>query len=125
MLPIKGVFKNAMATSLEGNSKLSGGISEFHLPKCNSPASKKEGLSLTMKLVRSLICGIFGVIFALTFLYLYCSRRDKKDRTLSDLDKFPQVSYQSLLRATNGFSSTNLVGMGSFGSVYKGILEQG
>ena len=35
------------------------------------------------------------------------------------------LSYQSLLNATNGFSSTNLVGVGSFGFVYKGILDEG
>ncbi|XP_048440127.1 probable LRR receptor-like serine/threonine-protein kinase At3g47570 [Pyrus x bretschneideri] len=125
MLPIKGVFKNATATSVEGNSKLCGGIPEFHLPKCKLQHAKKKGLSLTMKLVLSLVCGILGVIFALTFLYLYCSGRDKKGQAATDSDKFPQVSYQSLLKATNGFSSTNLVGMGSFGSVYKGLLEQG
>ena len=34
------------------------------------------------------------------------------------------VSYQSLLNATDGFSSANLIGVGSFGSVYKGILDQ-
>ncbi|CAN1347029.1 Probable LRR receptor-like serine/threonine-protein kinase At3g47570 [Linum perenne] len=30
-----------------------------------------------------------------------------------------QLSYQSLYKATNGFSSSNLIGMGSFGTVYK------
>ena len=35
------------------------------------------------------------------------------------------LSYQNLLKATDGFSSTNLIGMGNFGSVYKGILDQG
>ncbi|XP_026423925.1 putative receptor-like protein kinase At3g47110 [Papaver somniferum] len=35
------------------------------------------------------------------------------------------VSYSELLKATNGFNdSTNLISKGSFGSVYKGILEQ-
>uniref|UniRef100_F6HCE2 Protein kinase domain-containing protein n=1 Tax=Vitis vinifera TaxID=29760 RepID=F6HCE2_VITVI len=33
-----------------------------------------------------------------------------------------KVSYQSLLWATDGFSSSNLIGVGSFGSVYRGIL---
>ncbi|XP_022747955.1 receptor kinase-like protein Xa21 [Durio zibethinus] len=35
-----------------------------------------------------------------------------------------RLSYQSILKATNGFSSANLVGTGSFGFVYKGILEE-
>ncbi|CAK9135781.1 unnamed protein product [Ilex paraguariensis] len=34
------------------------------------------------------------------------------------------MSYQSLLKATNGFSSDNLIGMGSFSSMYKGVLDQ-
>ncbi|KAB2063996.1 hypothetical protein ES319_A10G258400v1 [Gossypium barbadense] len=34
------------------------------------------------------------------------------------------LSYQSILKATNEFSMRNLVGSGSFGSVYKGILEE-
>nr|TKR84347.1 hypothetical protein D5086_0000258950 [Populus alba] len=32
------------------------------------------------------------------------------------------LAYKDLLQATNGFSSGNLVGAGSFGSVYKGVL---
>ena len=35
------------------------------------------------------------------------------------------LSYQNLLNTTDGFSSTNLIGVGGFGSVYKGILNQG
>ncbi|CAK9149417.1 unnamed protein product [Ilex paraguariensis] len=35
-----------------------------------------------------------------------------------------KVSYHSLLKATNGFSSDNLIGVGSFSSVYKGVVDQ-
>ncbi|KAM7514961.1 hypothetical protein LguiA_004544 [Lonicera macranthoides] len=35
-----------------------------------------------------------------------------------------RISYQSLFKATNGFSSTNLIGTGSFGHVYKGFLVE-
>ncbi|KAM7462648.1 hypothetical protein LguiA_030769 [Lonicera macranthoides] len=34
------------------------------------------------------------------------------------------LSYEDLLKATDGFSSTNLIGVGSFGYVYKGILDR-
>ncbi|XP_038992140.1 LRR receptor-like serine/threonine-protein kinase EFR [Hibiscus syriacus] len=37
---------------------------------------------------------------------------------------FKNLSYQSLLRATDGFATHNLVGSGNFGYVYKGILEE-
>ncbi|KAK1373378.1 hypothetical protein POM88_029571 [Heracleum sosnowskyi] len=33
------------------------------------------------------------------------------------------VTYQNLYEATAGFSSTNLIGSGRFGSVYKGVLD--
>ena len=38
--------------------------------------------------------------------------------------KFPRVSYKDLAQATENFSELNLVGRGSYGSVYKGKLTQ-
>jgi hypothetical protein len=40
------------------------------------------------------------------------------------MDLLPTVSYKMLHQATNGFSLDNLIGFGSFGSVYKGVLDQ-
>ena len=62
----------------------------------------------------------------MSLLILCFLRKKRKDNTLSDSGNLLlNLSYQSLLNATNGFSSTNLIGVGSFGFVYKGILDQG
>ncbi|GLJ28904.1 hypothetical protein SUGI_0570000 [Cryptomeria japonica] len=38
---------------------------------------------------------------------------------------YPKFSYQDLVIATSDFDESNLLGVGSFGSVYKGILRDG
>ncbi|KAM5554475.1 hypothetical protein ABKV19_022717 [Rosa sericea] len=69
---------------------------------------------------------IFITTIALVLLYLCCLRRKtKKPTSSSDLENFPQISYQTLVKATDGFSSANLIGEGSFGSVFKGVLDEG
>ncbi|XP_007220690.2 probable LRR receptor-like serine/threonine-protein kinase At3g47570 isoform X1 [Prunus persica] len=125
MVPAKGVFTNATATSVRGNGNLCGGLLEFHLPKCKFKQPKKGGLSLTLKFIISIGCALLGGTFAFTFLYHCCVRRDIKDDSSSGSEKFIRLSYQSLLKATDGFSSSNLIGAGSFGSVYRGSLDQG
>ena len=40
------------------------------------------------------------------------------------MDLRPTISYKMLHRATNEFSLNNLIGSGSFGLVYKGVLNQ-
>ncbi|KAJ8767335.1 hypothetical protein K2173_017379 [Erythroxylum novogranatense] len=37
----------------------------------------------------------------------------------------PMISYHELVRATDSFSDANLLGVGSFGSVYRGTLSDG
>ncbi|KAL6130507.1 hypothetical protein ACLB2K_068886 [Fragaria x ananassa] len=126
VVPSKGVFKNVTATSVEGNSILCGGIPEFRLPKCKFQHPKKRELSRTLKLVISLVCGILGLTFAVSVLFLCCLKRKRKRPTSScDSEQFFKLSYQSLVKATDGFSPANLIGEGSFGSVFKGVLDEG
>ena len=125
-VPIDGVFKNMSATSIIGNDKLCGGMPKFQLPKCKYEKSKKRKLTLTLKLMISIFSGLIGVSLVLSLLLLFCLRKKRKENISSDLGNFLlNLSYQSLLKATNGFSSINLIGVGSFGSVYKGILDEG
>ncbi|EOY04292.1 Serine-threonine protein kinase, plant-type, putative [Theobroma cacao] len=72
------------------------------------------------------LCGgirLLGLV--LCFLFFFWFRRKKEQPTpISVENSLLRLSYQSILKATDGFSSANLVGTGGFGSVYKGILEE-
>ncbi|EYU40961.1 hypothetical protein MIMGU_mgv1a001130mg [Erythranthe guttata] len=104
-VPTTGVFKNKTAISLQGNNELCGGILELDLRPCTS-----SSVSTMKKILPTL-------------------RRTTKKNTSSppSLNGIPflRLSYADLLKATGGFAETSLVGVGSFGSVYKGILDDG
>ncbi|KAK3425605.1 hypothetical protein EUGRSUZ_F02245 [Eucalyptus grandis] len=119
MLPREGVFKNVTGASIIGNNKLCGGLPEFHLPNCISKSSKSRERNIVI-LSASIIFGVFGI----AFIYL-CWSKKKVNEPISNSrnDSHPNMSYGALLKATDGFSSTNLIGVGSFGSVYRGIPE--
>ncbi|XP_065626723.1 probable LRR receptor-like serine/threonine-protein kinase At3g47570 [Quercus suber] len=121
-VPTNGVFMNASAISIKGNDEVCGGIPNFQLPKCKSKKFKKRKLTLTLMLI---LFGFIGTNLVLSFQFLCSLRKKRKENTSSDsINLLMNVSHQSLLNATDGFSSANLIGVGSFGSVYKGILDQ-
>ncbi|XP_052876741.1 probable LRR receptor-like serine/threonine-protein kinase At3g47570 [Gossypium arboreum] len=121
VIPSEGVFKNASAIFVEGNSKLCGGIPELHLSRCNSKTSANTSLKLKITII-VVILGVTLVFFI--FLFIWFRKKKEQKPTITHVENsLLQLSYQSILRDTNGFSPQNLVGSGSFGSVYKGILE--
>lgn len=121
-IPTGGIFKNASATSIIGNSGLCGGITNFQLPMCKSKTNGKR-LSGRMKLVISVVSGfiLLGVVVVLSFL-LFRKRKNSVSSTLEN--SVLQVSYAAIVKATDGFSSANCIGVGAFGSVYKGTLSE-
>ncbi|KAJ9160293.1 hypothetical protein P3X46_025707 [Hevea brasiliensis] len=122
-VPKMGVFSNASAFSLVGNRNLCGGIPELQLPACLVKEEKHRRPSIVIILTTTISSFLFVAI--LTSLCVYYRRKSKKSTIFStfSVDKLPQISFKELLQATGGFSSENLIGQGSFGSVYKGSLD--
>ncbi|XP_072999732.1 receptor kinase-like protein Xa21 [Typha latifolia] len=125
-VPSGGIFTNLSAISLQGNKELCGGKTELHLQAC--PMQKKKSKRV---LTHRLIIAVASAVACLTVLcslsvmwYLKHIARRSIISTASDADHYQKVSYSELLRATDGFSSANLIGVGSFGSVYKGIMDE-
>ncbi|ONI14492.1 LOW QUALITY PROTEIN: hypothetical protein PRUPE_4G283000 [Prunus persica] len=117
MLPVGRAFKNTSATSVVGNSKLCSSVVEFHLPKCNFPSkeSKKRRMTLALKLV---ICVVpaFELIILVVFPISTSIKEEAKKRA-------PEAILRKF--STDWFTLTNLISVGSFGSVYKGVLDDG
>ncbi|CAK9182904.1 unnamed protein product [Ilex paraguariensis] len=128
-VPLGGVFQNASAVSVVGNSKLFGGVVQLQLPKCDIKAAfKNHGISQVLKLAAPIFGGMLVLILVLFSVFAYKGRHTNKvSYSLpTDLtrDIFPKVSYESLYRATDGFSSASSIGSGKLGSVYTGILDE-
>ncbi|XP_037491775.1 probable LRR receptor-like serine/threonine-protein kinase At3g47570, partial [Jatropha curcas] len=124
-VPKRGIFLNASAVSLQGNNGLCGGITELKLPFCLPPNSKNK-VSFVVKVIIPLVVGVFLAFLICLLIIWYCKRNPRK-MTLSIPSfqyQFLRISYAELFKATNGFSVENIIGVGSYGSVYKGFLEQ-
>ncbi|KAL5568802.1 hypothetical protein UlMin_025377 [Ulmus minor] len=123
-VPTGGVFQNASATFVAGNSKLCGGVKELQLPKCPVKETKQKKRQV-LKIIMITVFVVVGLLlFSFIFAFYWRKMSEKKSSSaLSGIELLPKVSYKNLLEATSGFSLENLIGSGSFGSVYKGILD--
>lgn len=118
-IPSGGIFQNLSAVHLEGNKRL---CSHF---ACVPRDHGKRHVRLYIITAIVLI-----LVLCLTIGLLLCIKHRKVKVTTtitSELRKpqAPMVSYDELRLATEEFSQENLLGIGSFGSVYKGQLSQG
>ncbi|KFK34028.1 hypothetical protein AALP_AA5G092500 [Arabis alpina] len=122
-VPTEGKFKSATIVSVYGNKYLCGGIKELKLKPClaQAPALKKIVIGVSVGIALLLLLFI-------AFASLCWFRRRKKNQLMnnpapSTLGAFHQtISYGDLRNATDGFSSSNFIGSGSFGTVFKALL---
>ncbi|XP_072964248.1 uncharacterized protein [Typha angustifolia] len=124
-MPEGGIFSNATEIFVLGNRGLCGGDPKLHLPPCSlyqSSSSKSRSLILMVTIPVATIA-----LISLSFLFCILCRsrmKDKPNQSACHLeDKYEKVSYADIVKATDGFSLANLLGAGSFGSVYRGKLH--
>ncbi|CAL4949163.1 unnamed protein product [Urochloa decumbens] len=126
-VPAEGIFKNATALGLDGNKDLCGGPLKLHLPPCPAMASNsaKHQISVALKVVIP-VAILVPLSLAISVLFFLHKRKQKtKSISLPSFGReFPKVSYTDIARATEGFSTSNLIGKGRYGSVYKGSLSR-
>ncbi|CAN1295326.1 Probable LRR receptor-like serine/threonine-protein kinase At3g47570 [Linum perenne] len=124
-VPTQGAFKNSSVISVVGNSKLCGGVTALQLPPCTFTRHTKKTMSLKWKIVISTILSLLFLTFIGSCCFiLFIKQKRRPNKSSTDDPKLLQLSYQRLFEATNGFSSANQIGVGSFGSVYKGVLNE-
>ncbi|GKB58802.1 kinase-like domain-containing protein [Tanacetum coccineum] len=94
---------------------------------------KKNVEGLSRLILQQFICepytsslGVLQIASAFSVLkeqYDSVKKLNSQPSQSSGNERFLKVSYNELLKATDGFSTENLIGEGGFSSVYKGILD--
>ncbi|KAL5732972.1 hypothetical protein ACOSQ2_032664 [Xanthoceras sorbifolium] len=124
-VPTKGVFSNKTRISIAGNKRLCGGLVEMHLPSCPSKKLKKSKTPLLRVVILVIVSCL--ILSSVCFIIIFTRKRRSAQNTSSMLqmeELFPMVSYGELSRATNNFSSSNMIGQGSYSLVYKAALGE-
>nr|XP_027127214.1 receptor kinase-like protein Xa21 [Coffea arabica] len=127
-IPSSGPFKKFTYESFMFNDDLCG-AQRFHVPPCRSPRIHKSSQKKVFHML-GILSGIAATIIAVTAAAILLLRRPRNDGVSRNTDLLPmglpkRISYSELVQATNGYDERNLLGKGSFGSVYKGILTDG
>ncbi|CAN4092001.1 unnamed protein product [Withania somnifera] len=125
-IPSGGPFKNLSSQLFIYNEALCGS-SRFSVPPC--PTSSKHRSNRKKLLVLFLLLGFALLFVPITFALVWIRYRRGK-RAAQQVDSLStvtreRISYYELLQATDALSESNLIGSGSFGSVYKGVLRSG
>ncbi|VAI11050.1 unnamed protein product [Triticum turgidum subsp. durum] len=122
-VPITGVFANSSAISIQGNGNLCGGVPNLHLAPCSLQLEKKKHKFPVACMPISIIATLVVLAFIYKLLLTWQNKIQATIPSTTSMQGYQLISYSQLARATDGFSAGNLLGSGSFGSVYKGELD--
>lgn len=142
-IPNGGPFANFSAASFIPNGPLCG-AARLQLPQCRNAFTIRRSKIRRILLRYAIPIGVSVLGFGLLVLIFILFRRRNRNNanSLNNVDDeiplatwsktnepslatWRKISYSEILQATNHFHESNLLGVGSFGSVYKGTLLDG
>ncbi|XP_027182354.1 LRR receptor-like serine/threonine-protein kinase GSO1 [Coffea eugenioides] len=126
MLSLQGLYLSH--NNLSGFIPKSLEALRFHVPSCPRTNSIQRSRTKKVLLFAFAPLGLASVVvaaLAIVFRRYWKKYQDSKGTNMVLVPMQERVSHYELLRATDGYSEINLLGIGSFGSVYKGILNDG
>jgi hypothetical protein len=124
-VPAGGIFRNASVVSIEGNNGLCARTSMGGIPLCSVQVHRNRRHK-SLVLVLMIVIPIVSItIILLSFAAFFWRKRMQVTPKLPQCNEhvFKNITYENIAKATNKFSSDNLIGSGSFAMVYKGNLE--
>ncbi|XP_044509390.1 probable LRR receptor-like serine/threonine-protein kinase At3g47570 [Mangifera indica] len=103
------------------------GPSQLQVPPCKKSTHRKSRAKKVFLSILLPTCIAISLVVLVPMSLFIWKRRT---RPTTNVDFCPggtwrKISYQELVRATNGFNENNLLGKGSYSSVYKGRLDDG
>ncbi|KAG6692179.1 hypothetical protein I3842_10G100500 [Carya illinoinensis] len=127
-IPTSGPFLNFSAASFMSNNALCG-VARLKVPPCKKGDPHKNKTTWP-HMLRYVLPEIGFIMLAVTLAFAWKRWKKRNPKSPAQANLYPlvtwrRISHQQLVQATNGFSSNNLLGEGSFGSVYQGTLSDG
>ncbi|GFQ07947.1 probable LRR receptor-like serine/threonine-protein kinase at3g47570, partial [Phtheirospermum japonicum] len=129
-IPTRGPFVNFTAQSFFYNSALCG-ASKFQVPPCIKKNIKTSRHKKVHRLMKYILPPFILLIILATIIILVLMRRRILKRVPAPahnsfgVDAWRRISYIEIVRGTNDFSESNLIGEGGYGSVLKATLSDG
>ncbi|XP_068501024.1 putative leucine-rich repeat receptor-like serine/threonine-protein kinase At2g24130 isoform X1 [Phaseolus vulgaris] len=130
-IPSGGIFNSVSNLSFLGNPKLCGTIAGISLCYQRRRWIHARLLLILLILVifvstlLSVICCVIGCKRLKVIIISQRTEASKNSARTDLISNFPRISYKELSDATGGFDNERLVGSGSYGHVYRGVLLEG